>query len=122
MPSISWLSFARWSRSAANTPCCDLRGCRIGEAHAKDLAWFDPAGGEMTDVSWHAKVGRCVGMRLDADAMATDDVEGQGQQTLDDTVLVLFNAGRTPVDFSLPEPTGGGSWRLVFDTADEPQC
>ena len=95
-----------------------LRGARIGAA-AKDLAWFDPAGGEMTDVSWHAEVGRCVGMRLDADAMDTDDVDAQGRQVLDDTVLVLFNAGRNPVDFSLPEPAGGRSWRLVFDTADE---
>ena len=95
-----------------------LRGARIGAA-AKDLAWFDPAGGEMTDVSWYAEVGRCVGMRLDADAMDTDDVDAQGRQVLDDTVLVLFNAGRNPVDFSLPEPAGGRSWRLVFDTADE---
>ena len=96
-----------------------LRGCRIGEAHAGDLAWFDPAGGEMTDVAWHAVVGRCVGMRLDGDATDTDDVDAQGRQILDDTLLVLFNAGRTPVDFSLPVPADGGSWRLVFDTADE---
>ena len=96
-----------------------LRGCRIGEAHARDLAWFDPAGGEMTDVAWHAVAGRCVGMRLDGDATETDDVDAQGRQILDDTLLVLFNAGRNPVDFSLPAPADGGSWRLVFDTADE---
>ena len=95
-----------------------LRGGRIGEA-AKDLSWFDPAGGEMADVSWHAAVGRCVGMRLDAGAMDLDDVDAQGRQILDDTVLVLFNAGRTTVDFTLPEPAAGGSWRLAFDTADE---
>ena len=93
-----------------------LRGGRIGEA-AKDLSWFDPAGGEMADVSWHAAVGRCVGMRLDAGAMDLDDVDAQGRQILDDTVL--FNAGRTTVDFTLPEPAAGGSWRLAFDTADE---
>ena len=96
-----------------------LRGGRIGEAHAKDLAWFDPAGGEMTDVAWHAVAGRCVGMRLDPDAMDMDEVDAQGRRILDDTVLVLFNGGREPVDFSLPEPAGGSSWRLVFDTADE---
>ena len=73
----------------------------------------------MTDVAWHAGVGRCVGMRLDGDATDTDDVDAQGRQILDDTLLVLFNAGRTPVDFSLPVPADGGSWRLVFDTADE---
>lgn len=96
-----------------------LRGGRIGEAHAKDLAWFDPAGGEMTDVAWHAVAGRCVGMRLDPDAMDMDEVDAQGRRILDDTVLVLFNGGREPVDFSLPEPAAGSSWRLVFDTADE---
>ena len=95
-----------------------LRGGRVGEA-ATDLAWIDPAGGEMTDGSWHAAVGHCIGMRLDAAAMAADDVDAQGGQILDDTVLALFNAGRTLVDFSLPEPAGGGSWRLVLDTADE---
>ena len=95
-----------------------LRGGRLGEA-ATDLAWFDPAGGEMTDASWHAAVGHCLGMRLDATAIDTDGADAQGGQIQDDTVLVLFNAGRTLVDFSLPEPTGGGSWRLVLDTADE---
>ncbi len=98
-----------------------LRGCRIGAAHATDLAWFDPAGGEMTDKAWHAVAGRCLGMRLDGDAMDRDEADAQGRRVLDDTLLVLFNfnAGREPLDFSLPAPAGGGSWRLVFDTADE---
>ena len=94
-----------------------LRGCRIGQDNAKDLAWFDPAGGEMTGVSWHAVVGRCVGMRLDGDAI--DDLDAQGRQIVDDTLLALFNAGREQVDFSLPDAARGGSWRLVFDTTDE---
>ena len=74
----------------------------------------------MTDVSWHAVAGQCVGMRLDGDAMGLDVVDAGGRQILDDTVLVLFNAGPTLVDFSLPpEPACGSPWRLVFDTADE---
>ena len=51
--------------------------------------------------------------------MGLDVVHAEGRQIRDDTVLVLFNAGRTLVDFSLPEPAGSSSWRLVFDTADE---
>jgi hypothetical protein len=59
-------------------------------------------------------------MRLDGDAMGLDVVDAGGRQILDDTVLVLFNAGPTLVDFSLPpEPACGSPWRLVFDTADE---
>ncbi len=73
----------------------------------------------MTDKAWHAVAGRCLGMRLDGDAMDRDEVDAQGRRVLDDTLLVLFNAGREPLDFSLPAPAGGGSWRLVFDTADE---
>ena len=58
-------------------------------------------------------------MRLDGDALNMDELDAQGRRVLDDTLLVLFNAGREPVDFSLPAPAGGGSWRLAFDAADE---
>ena len=100
-----------------------LRGSCIGEGHAKDLAWFDPAGGEMTDLAWYAVAGRSVGMRLDGDAPDEIDenheVDAHERRIPDDTLLVLFNAGRSQVDFSLPAAPGGGMWRLVFDTADE---
>ena len=108
-----------------------LRGHGIGADRVKDLAWFDPAGGQMTDVSWRADERRCVGMRLDGAAPgdAGDppdndeldtyrDLDAPEQAAVDDTLLLLFNAGRDPVDFRLPEPTGG-AWQLVFDTAEE---
>ena len=96
-----------------------LRGCCIGEGRAKDLAWFDPAGGEMTDTSWHAVARRSVGMRLDGNAMDLADVDARGHRIQDDTLFVLFNAGRRSVEFALPVAPGDGTWRLVFDTADE---
>ena len=95
-----------------------LRGCCVGPGPAKDLAWFDPAGGEMTEASWHTVAGHSVGMRLDGGVVGMD-VDATGPQVRGDTLLVLFNAGRSPVDFTLPPPADGGSWRLAFDTADE---
>ena len=100
-----------------------LHGHRVGESPTKDLAWYDPAGGEMTDTAWHTDCVRCVGMGLNGDAIAEDDendeVDAQKRRILDDTLLLLFNAGPDPVDFCLPATAGAGSWRLVFDTADE---
>lgn len=94
-----------------------LRGGGLGHGRRRDLAWLDPTGGEMTDEAWHSPFVRCLGMRLDGDAV--DEVNDEGQPLRDDTVLVLFNAAREPVDFSLPDAGSAGSWHLVFDTADE---
>ena len=42
----------------------------------------------------------------------------RGQQIIDDTFLLCFNAHFEPLAFTLPPEVFGGGWRRVIDTAD----
>jgi isoamylase len=88
-----------------------------------DLAWFTPDAREMTEDDWEADFGRCVGLFLNGDGIRERDARG-GQIT-DDSFLLCFNAHHEPVEFTLPPPEYGASWRAVIatdvpDVADAP--
>ena len=67
-----------------------LPRARRARADVKDIAWLDPSGSEMTDESWNAGFVRCLGVRLEGNAM--DEVDERGQPITGDTLLVLLNA------------------------------
>jgi len=89
-------------------------GRRIRGSEVKDLSWFRPDGHEMTDEDWSNGFTRCFGLRLAGDAIA--DVDPQGQAIMDDTLMLLVNAYREPIDFVLPAHRRGASWDVVLDT------
>jgi glycogen operon protein len=91
-----------------------LYGRRIRGSEVKDLSWFRPDGKEMTEESWHDPLARCIGLRLAGDAI--EEVDGQGDLILDDTVLILLNAHHEPLPFTLPAHRPGVKWELVLDT------
>ncbi|MFO0930661.1 MAG: glycogen debranching protein GlgX [Gemmataceae bacterium] len=91
----------------------ELRGMDV-----KDLAWFTPAGEEMTDEDWGGHV-RCLGMRLSGDLLG--ELDERGQPVSGDTLLVLLNAHHEPIPFTLPVLANGDSWRLILDTATNPE-
>jgi glycogen operon protein len=51
-------------------------------------------------------------LRLAGDAI--DEPGPRGERVVDDTLLLLMNAGGDPVEFSLPPAPRG--WQLVLDT------
>ncbi|RYY15077.1 MAG: hypothetical protein EON55_07085 [Alphaproteobacteria bacterium] len=53
-----------------------------------------------------------MGLILDGRAQPT----GIRKRGSDRTVLMIFNASHTLVDFKLPDVHGGGEWRLMIDT------
>ena len=68
-----------------------FQGRRIRGADVKDIAWLDPSGREMTDEAWNSPDVRCLGVRLNGDAI--DEVDERGERIVGDTLLLLFNAG-----------------------------
>jgi glycogen operon protein len=90
-----------------------FQGRRIRGSSVKDLTWYGPDGREMTDEEWHADGVRTLGLRLAGDAI--DEVGVRGEQITDDTLLLIFNASRDPVDFKLPNHAGS-PWRILVDT------
>ena len=59
---------------------------------------------------------RCLGVRLNGDAI--DEVDERGERIVGDTLLMLLNAGDEPIPFVLPATTAAERWETLLDTAD----
>ncbi|MDQ3756799.1 MAG: glycogen debranching protein GlgX [Actinomycetota bacterium] len=81
-----------------------------------DIAWFRPDGSEMGEDDWQSGFAKAVAVFLNGDAIPTPDA--RGQQVVDDSFLVLFNASDGDLDFTMPESRFGERWVKVLDTAD----
>jgi glycogen operon protein len=91
-----------------------FQGRGIRGEDVTDILWLDPDGQEMTDAAWNAPHVRCLGVMLVGDAIA--EVDERGEPVHDDTLLVLLNAGETPVGFTLPAVPMGQAWEIVLET------
>ncbi|HVM25091.1 MAG TPA: hypothetical protein VM253_06835, partial [Candidatus Limnocylindrales bacterium] len=86
-----------------------IRGSRI-----KDLTWFAPDGVEMTDEQWQAPGVRALGVQYAGDAI--EERGPRGERIVDDTLLIILNAGEKPVAFTLPNHEVAKRWEVIFDT------
>ncbi len=80
----------------------------------KDLAWFHPAGRELTPADWFDGSLRTIGMYLDGRGLRQRD--GRGQLVVDESYLLLLHAGDASVSFSLPTAPWAAGYAVVLDT------
>lgn len=92
-----------------------FQGRPLCDANMKDLVWFRPDGGEMSDSEWRDTTREAFGYRLCG--LAMDEVNDKGEPITDDTLLILFNAGAEKVQFVLPDAHPGNLWEMLIDTA-----
>ncbi|MGE5136446.1 MAG: glycogen debranching protein GlgX [Gemmatimonadota bacterium] len=92
-----------------------IRGVR---SQLGDIAWFTPAGAEMTDEDWEVGFAKSLTVFLNGDAITEPD--RRGERIRDDSFLLLFNASERDLDFVVPPALYGERWERIFDTA-EPQ-
>ncbi len=106
------------SRSGADHPVFRRRRWFQGRQirGIEDLAWLRPDGEEMTDDDWDAGFARAVGVFMNGGTIPTTDA--YGERIVDDTFLVIFNAGDQPIDWSIPGPEWSRRWTIDLDTAD----
>jgi len=81
-----------------------------GVAGRPEVAWLTPEGLEMTEEEWNTGFARSLGLRIFGGALT-----GAG----DDDLLILFNAHRGPVPFTLPEEAEDLRWTVALDTSHE---
>ncbi|HXW08423.1 MAG TPA: glycogen debranching protein GlgX [Vicinamibacterales bacterium] len=93
-----------------------FQGRRIRGAEVLDVAWLDPSGREMTDEFWNSPDVRCLGLRLNGDAI--DEVDERGKRIVSDTLVVLLNGGAETIPFVLPATAPVERWEALIDTAD----
>ncbi|WP_323377711.1 glycogen debranching protein GlgX [Streptomyces smaragdinus] len=84
----------------------------------RDLAWFTPAGCEMSESDWFAPT-VAFGMYLSGRDLPQCDP--RGRPVSGDSFLVLCHAGAGPVEFVLPGEPWARAYELVVDTSREDQ-
>jgi glycogen operon protein len=88
-------------------------GSVAADPAAADIAWFAPTGAQMGDGDWHGD-GRSVGLFLNGDGVHTRG--SMGEEIVDDSFLMFFNADPDDVAFKVPDQEWGLRWRQLLDT------
>ncbi len=92
-----------------------VRGRRGAPDQPADIAWFTPAGEEMTDDDWAVGFAKSLTVFLNGDAITEPDP--RGDRIRDDSFLLLFNASELDLEFTVPPERYGQQWAKVLDTA-----
>jgi isoamylase len=82
----------------------------------RDIAWFTPAGQEMSEQDWENEFGRSVVVFLNGDGIP--DRDKRGEQVSDDSFLMFFSAHDEDMEMAVPDGTYGNEWAVVLDTAE----
>jgi isoamylase len=92
-----------------------FQGRAIRGTDVSDIGWFTPGGTQMSDDDWQAGFAKSLGVFLNGEAIQTRDMHGE--QVVDDSFYVMFNAHSEPVEFVLPESKWGEHWTIALDTS-----
>ncbi|HWJ43774.1 MAG TPA: glycogen debranching protein GlgX, partial [Gaiellaceae bacterium] len=88
---------------------------RLGSG-APDVWWFRPDGRKMAQRNWRDPATSTLGVFLNGAEIPTQTA--QGAPVIDDSFLILFNAGADAVVFTLPAVAYGRRWTNELSTAD----
>jgi glycogen operon protein len=91
-------------------------GLALAPEGLRDVAWFRPDGGEMTDADWFAP-SAALGMFLSGRDIPQRDA--RGGPVVDDSFLLVVHAGHRPTPFTLPDAPWAAAYDLLLDTARE---
>jgi len=93
-----------------------FQGRRIRGKDVLDITWLDASGREMADDTWSSPGVRCLGVRLNGDAI--DELDERGERIVGATLVILLNAGVEAIPFVLPSTAASERWETLLDTAD----
>ena len=85
-----------------------------GKSGLPDGWWFRPDGRRMTQRDWTNAETRTLGVFLNGREIPTRTAHGE--EVVDDSFLLLFNARQEPVEFTLPARRLGTRWALELAT------
>jgi glycogen operon protein len=87
-----------------------------GPDQVADIAWFRPDGTNMKDADWGHEYARALMVFLNGEAIPEPD--RRGEQVVDDSFLVAFNASDQQITFTIPDEVYGEGWLVALDTHD----
>jgi isoamylase len=102
--------------SGQAAPAVEGAGEAGGEhAGVQDIVWLTPAGQQMTEGDWQTGYARSLAVFLNGEAIT--EPGPRGESVRDQSFLLLFNANREPVTFTVPGQRFGAAWDVLVDTA-----
>jgi isoamylase len=93
-----------------------FQGRPIHGKDVRDIAWFTPAGQEMSEQDWSAGFAKSLMVFLNGRAIPSRGPRGEA--IIDDSFLLCFNAHHESLEFTTPDEVFGARWHRVIDTAD----
>jgi isoamylase len=97
-----------------------FQGQPIHGTNVSDIAWFTPAGTEMSEDDWQVGFAKSLGVFLNGRAIPTPNE--RGERIYDESFYVMFNAGHEALEFTIPEEKWGTEWQVVIDTLLEDEA
>jgi isoamylase len=92
-----------------------FRGEVLSEAGVKDITWITPSGTEATAEDWNNPMALSLGYVLSG--AAGEFFSPGGQRDIDESFLVIINAGPEDIEFAIPALAAPMSWEALLDTA-----
>jgi glycogen operon protein len=92
-----------------------FKGQPIKGIGLEDIAWFLPEGYEMTEENWSQDYARSLAVYLNGRGLRS--VGPKGEQIIDDSFYIIFNAYHEGLDYVLPSEKYGTTWIRILDTA-----
>jgi glycogen operon protein len=93
-----------------------FQGQPIKGTGLEDIVWFLPDGTEMSEEHWNNGYAKTLAIFLNGRGIHTPGPKGE--QIVDDSFYVIFNAHHEPVEFKLPPAKYGKDWVQVLNTVD----
>jgi len=91
-------------------------GTSVRGSGLPDVWWFRPDGRRMTQRDWQQPDGQTLGVFLNGREIP--ERTQHGEEIVDDSFLLLFNATATPVEFTLPTRRFGRAWTVELATGE----
>lgn len=92
-----------------------FQGQPIKGMGVEDIGWFLPDGSEMNEEHWNQDFAKSMAVFLNGHGIRS--VNGKGEQIIDDTFYLIFNAHHEALQFQLPSRKYGANWVKVIDTS-----
>ncbi len=84
-----------------------------------DIVWLTPEAEAMTEQDWDSRMSRSMGVYLNGDGI--NGLGSRGQEVVDDSFVLLFNADDIDREFTLPPEEYSPAWQVVIDTSGLPE-
>jgi glycogen operon protein len=91
-----------------------FKGQPIKDVGVEDIAWFQPEGTEMTEENWNSGYAKSLGIYLNGQGLRA--VNDFGEDIIDDSFYLIFNAFEESLPFVLPSEKFGPRWIKILDT------